>query len=114
MGQKMGDFEVIPALRKVIKSSVFPDYTGRKFRGVVQESCFLNNFCEGGTFHQYALLNMETGEATRSIFLDAEAGDSSAKFKLPAGWALIEWDFFCGKDMGITVHIAALPTLEAK
>lgn len=104
-------FEVSPALRKFIKTTVFPEYRGRKFRGVLEDASRLDAFCAGGTFHQYALFHLDTRKVTRSIMLDDEAGDKSAMFRLPAGWALIEWDYFCGKDMGITVHAAALPTL---
>jgi hypothetical protein len=89
---------------KQIKS-LFPDYRGRKFHLEVSEVAYISAFAEGGTFYRYRGLNLNTGEVTDTIFLEEEMGHRSRLINLTPSICVFRWEFFCGKNMGITAIV---------
>lgn len=94
-----------------IIATPFPGYRGTKIRVKPAESVTLRDLnWSGGTRNQYAGCSLAEGRATG----DAGAGNAAppwanpyegASIALQPGLALVEWSQFCGKDLGLTIHV---------
>jgi hypothetical protein len=85
--------------------SLFPEYRGRKFYLKVSEVAYISAFAEGGSHCHYRGLNLETGEATNLVSLDEEFGERSRLVNLTPSVCVFRWEFFCGKNLGITAIV---------
>ena len=102
-----------PAAR-LMKAS-FPDYRGRKYRIVVTEGPIsLNSHWAGGSRDYFQVVRLADGAAVTvpqngSGFEPASVNQGlipALQERLPApGIAVVEHSIFCGKDIGLTLHV---------
>lgn len=94
-----------------IIGATFPSYRGTKVRVKAAETVTLRDLnWAGGTRNQYAGCSLSEGRATG----DASEGNEAPPWANPyegaivplhPGIALVEWSQFCGKDLGLTIHV---------
>ena len=95
----------------------FPEYKGRKIRVTDGARTYVGNTCwDGGTKSDYVAINLATGQTCgmpRSASTPREMGGTAPDdyMVVPAGFALVEHAFFCGRDTGCTVTFGAPPAL---
>lgn len=95
---------------KKIALSAFPSYTGRKFRVSVQESPMsVKSYWDGGTRSYYTFVRLDNAKAGPAVpvqhpFFDKQI-EGADKVQLVPGLACVEHVIFCGKDLGVTIHI---------
>lgn len=95
---------------KSIVNATFPGYRGRKIRLVGIEEVILSNInWEGGSRSQYRACTLD-GEPTGDMdAFNAMAPWShnaeNARVSIPAGYAVVEHVQFCGKDLGLRIHV---------
>ena len=98
-----------------IVKRIFPDYTGLKFRIVYTDKVtFWNtNWCEG-TRSYYGGVQLDTGKSRNWVNMPAPWNNpiEGQTFELLPDVAIIEHEFFCGKDCGITVHLHPTKQLD--
>jgi hypothetical protein len=90
-------------------SRAYPSYRGRKFRLEVSEhpiNCA--SYWDGGSRDYFVFVNLATGEVSQQVpvqsAFDKKLSGADA-VELPVGFACIEHSIFCGKDIGITIHV---------
>ena len=96
---------------KKIASVAFPEYSGKKFRVEIEENPInvaYNNYWSGGSRTYYNFVRLDTlqsfGEIpAQSAFDKAIIG--ADKVQLIPGLVCVQRDYFCGKDMGITIKV---------
>lgn len=86
----------------------YPDYTGRKFQVHPCETVNVSSYWEGGTrsFFKFVRLHdmfVSTEIPAQSAFDQKIKGATSVK--LIPGLVCVEHTIFCGKDMGICIHV---------
>jgi hypothetical protein len=91
-----------------IFKQAFPDYNGRRYRVLVTSTVNLtDNYWDGGSKSDYIGLDIVSG--TSSTANPAAFGWFLAPkvptITLEPGQAVIEHTQFCGKDMGIRIHL---------
>ena len=91
-----------------ILAATYPDYRGRKIFIVPQAYPLdVRSYWDGGSRSYYTFLNLATFERAampaQSAFDRQLAGADSVT--LPTGIACIEHVIFCGKDLGIRIHV---------
>ena len=96
-----------PLIRKLLQVT-FPQYRGRKIK-IVPQTYPLNckSYWDGGSRDYFAFVRLDTFQsaampAQSAYDRDIKGADS---IMLPAGVACVEHSIFCGKDVGITIHV---------
>ncbi len=89
--------------------AAFPDYTGRKVKVSYTDSPIsITSYWDGGTKSYYAAVRLSDC-AVVPVPSNGGLGDRSAyaPVEIPQGVVIVEHVWFCGKDMGLTVHARA-------
>jgi hypothetical protein len=93
---------------KAMVTRCYPDYAGRKFRIAAQVNPLnVASYWDGGSRDYFAFYCLTTGKVVpvpaQSAYDKKLPG--ADRVMLPDGIVCIERSFFCGKDIGITVHV---------
>lgn len=94
---------------KKIGKLAYPSYKGRKFREDRKgRVTFYDLNWSGGTRNTYTLVRLTDGATDPGVRnLPPWANPFEGKtVEIPAGFAIVEHSFFCGKDSGLTVYYA--------
>jgi len=95
---------------KTIGKASFPDYRGRKFKVSTRQPVDVRSYWSGGCRDYFVAINLHTRE-TLGVPQNGTPFDGGPirpnGVEVPAGFAIVEHSYFCGKDMGITVHVNA-------
>lgn len=93
-------------LAKELALKAFPDYRGRKFKisPFDGEFTFSNNYWSGGTKSDYVILELATRKRANVPGINP-LRESEFATLVPEGFCIVEHSRFCGKDMGITIHV---------
>lgn len=96
-----------PEVRK-LAAIAFPSYTGRKFRVTPFSGPMrLDSNWSGGSRDWFVFINLVTGQTMPVPENGTPFTDTIGRLTaLPENVVLIEHTISCGKDMGITVHVA--------
>jgi len=86
-------------LAKTIALACYPEYRGRKIKVVSRETYYVENMWGGGSRSFAVAYNLVTGAKAAAI------ETVGPEVKIPAGVAIVEHTFFCGKDCGITIYV---------
>lgn len=102
-------------IQKIARAS-FPAYNGRLFQLAVSDSPIdVRSYWDGGSRSYFVFVNLATMQASQQVpaqsAFDAPINGADS-VQLPEGFACVEHSIFCGKDMGLTIHI--LPANAAK
>lgn len=92
---------------KAIGRAAFPDYTGRKFRvystGTV---VFSDTNWGGGTRSYYTAVRLGDGKTEPMADYAPWANPVEGRsIFIPAGFAVVEHSYFCGRDCGLRIHL---------
>lgn len=82
-------------------------YRGRRFRISTSIPSEIRSYWDGGSKSSYAFYNLSSKEV-KSVPTNHPMFDKGVPSKvgvLPEGFALVEHNIFCGKDMGITIYV---------
>jgi hypothetical protein len=96
-----------PLIRRILKAT-YPAYRGRKIR-IVPQRYPLNckSYWEGGSRDYFAFVRLDTfavaSMPAQSAFDKDIRGAESVT--LPSGVICVEHSIFCGKDVGIRIHV---------
>jgi len=104
-----------------VAKKAYPDYNGRKFRVEVcpeyegKYTIDVRSSWEGGSRNYFTFLRLDTGntmEVPAQSAFDAKIKGADSVALVP-GLVCVEHSYFCGKDMGIRIHIhpANVPAL---
>ena len=95
--------------------SVFPDYTGRKIKTAVRTSYTMADYWDGGSRVYVRAVELKTGRIVdpADFVHNPMNPGAGATFEIPAGVAMVEHSFFCGKDMGLTIVVGQPTAIEA-
>ena len=98
---------------------LYPDYRGRKYQVELHDSVTLDSHWEGGSRSYYAIVN----RSGAFVSVPQTGTPFDGKLSQPPVCTLdentivVEHQFFCGRDFGITFHIspalAQLPWLQS-
>lgn len=98
-------------VRHFLKNS-FPEYTGRMFRVTVEESMYMGGvlYPGGGTGSRVvAVMNDGQKRSSKIAFVsdnyDRKTESMPENVPLLLDSVIVEWEHFCGKDVGITIHV---------
>jgi hypothetical protein len=93
--------------RKLFRAG-FPSYNGRKFKLVGHDGPMsVRSYWDGGSRDYYAFVRSDC------VKLDVPAGSAFDNVQgvdsvdIRAGCVIVEHSIFCGKDMGLTLHVPA-------
>jgi hypothetical protein len=96
-----------PLVRRIVRAT-YPDYRGRKI-ALVSQSYPLNvkSYWEGGSRSYFTFLRLDTFAVAS---MPAQSGfdtqiQGAESVTLPENVACIEHCYFCGKDLGIRIHV---------
>jgi len=89
--------------------AAFPEYRGRRFRIYEATSYYPQNYWDGGSRNYFKLCNLQTGEMNAPLPEVANPFQKIAhsSFEIPAGYCVVEYSIFCGKDLGISFYVPA-------
>lgn len=91
-----------------IAKRAYPDYNGRKFRvEVCEHPLDVRSSWEGGSRNYFTFLRLDTGntmEVPAQSAFDAQIKGADSVALVP-GLVCVEHSYFCGKDMGIRIHV---------
>lgn len=103
-----------PLVANIVRRT-FPTYRGRKFQLRVHDAggISLTSYWSGGSRSWFQVLRLEDFQTVTipengSGFtrIDAQFGPAGLPLSLPApGFAVVEHCHFCGKDLGIRIHV---------
>lgn len=103
MKVRIGD----PAVKRIVKAA-FPEYRGRRVSIETRTSLTLDEaFWGGGTRSWYVAVNLATlksAPANAAITNPLRCPDAQT-VDIPEGVAVVEHAHFCGKDVGIRIHV---------
>ena len=93
---------------KSVCKAAFPGYNGRKIQIKYNvKSKSLRSYWDGGSKSSYAVIDLNLLKVLHAPdshpFFDRLTGVDS--FDIPEGYAVVEHSIFCGRDMGLTIHI---------
>jgi hypothetical protein len=104
-----------------IARATFPEYKGHKFQlAITDRPMNLASYWEGGSRSYYKVVNLATMQASAAVPAQSAFDKPIAGIEavpIPEGGAIVEHCIFCGKDMGLRIHIGpsnAAPMLPAK
>jgi hypothetical protein len=97
---------------KRVCRAAFPGYDGRKFQvayGV--KSMSVRSYWDGGSRSSFVAVNLSTLQTkaapnSHPIFDHVEGVD---RVEIPEGFAIVEHIIFCGKDLGLRIHVPIDP-----
>lgn len=96
---------------KQLVAVTFPDYRGRKFRIEAQTHPLdCKSYWEGGSRDYFAfvrLADMQSQDVPQQSAFDRDI-QGLESVTLPEGIVCVERSYFCGKDIGITIHVNPL------
>jgi hypothetical protein len=107
-----------PGLQAIVRAA-FPQYNGRKFRlEIATHPINVKSYWDGGSRDYFVFVQLST---LRAVEMPAQSAydvqiPGAHAVTLPDGIACVEHSIFCGKDSGITIHLApsnATPFLPA-
>lgn len=93
---------------KQILTATFPKYKGRKVRIEAQRFPLdVRSYWDGGSRDYFVFLNLAD---MKSVSMPGQGINDrpvagADKVTLPEGVACVEHSIFCGKDVGITIHV---------
>lgn len=88
--------------------AAFPDYKGRKFAVCLTDRVtFSDLHWGGGTRNSYKLVPLVEGATAEALTvgLPWNSPTEGATVALPAGFAVVEHSYFCGRDVGLRVYV---------
>lgn len=94
-----------------IAKIAFPNYSGKKFMVVVQDTVdtTYNAYWSGGTRYWYNFVRLDTMQAFGVVSAQHPVFDKAIEnadcVKLVAGLVCVKHVHFCGKDLGITIMV---------
>lgn len=102
------------AVKRLAKLA-YPKYKGRKFYLEVRSKYMMENYWDGGSRSFVKAVNLATGEVRDPAPASTNVYDPRAhgEIGIPAGIALVEHAYFCGKDCGIRVVVSGPAELAA-
>lgn len=86
-------------LARTIALACYPEYKGRKIKVVSRETYYVENMWGGGSRSFAKAYNLATGIITEAL------ETVGPEVKIPAGVAVVDHSYFCGKDCGITIYV---------
>lgn len=93
---------------KKVALAAYPDYQGRKFSvQVTNHPLDVRSYWDGGSRNYYVFLrldNLKTWEMPQQSMFDKKVNGADSVQLVP-GMVCVEHTYFCGKDMGITIHV---------
>src|ERR1700730_5486867 len=94
-------------IRRILKAT-YPDYRGRKIR-IVPQRYPLNfkSYWEGGSRDYFAFVRLDTMQSAAMPAQSAFDKDirGAESVTLPPGVICVEHSIFCGRDIGIRIHV---------
>ena len=98
-----------PEVRR-IANAAFPGYSGRTYKEQALDGPMSLESCwSGGSRDSFVLLNLDTLKTLpipENGTPYANGGRTYKLEQLPEGAALVQHTIFCGKDLGVTIHVA--------
>lgn len=98
---------------KQVCRAAFPGYSGRKFQVAYNvKSMSVRSYWDGnGSKSSFVAVNLSTLETkaapnSHPIFDHVEGVD---RVEIPEGFAIVEHIIFCGKDLGLRIHVPIAP-----
>lgn len=95
-----------PALRRLAKAT-FPAWRGRKYRIRIADTFTADGtMWSGGSRSQYVAVCLKGGgmaSVPQERFLERSDAYHEPQ-AIPADCVVVEHSYFCGKDMGLTIH----------
>ena len=106
----------IPEIRTIVKAT-FPSYTGRKFHVQQHDTPMsVTSYWDGGSRSYYTGFSFATGR-TLAVPQNGTPFDGGPiapnGVTIPPTGAIVEHCISCGRDLGITIHVAAAGRLPA-
>lgn len=97
-----------PGIRKVVKAA-FPDYRGRKIAVCPSERPVdVRSYWSGGSRSYFAAIRL-TDMGVMGVPQNGTPFDGGPiapnGVVVPSGCAIVEHEYFCGKDVGIRIHV---------
>lgn len=94
-------------LAKKIARACYPSYKGRTIAVESKETYYMADFWDGGSRAYCIGYNLETRQILPHVLNASVPWNDLAhrSFTIPAGIAIVEHTFFCGKDMGIRIYV---------
>ncbi len=90
---------------KDILAATFPDYRGRKFQIVFQESLrFYDTNWSGGSRNEYAFVAADGRTKHLAVPAPWDNVAEGQRVELTPNVLVVRHSHFCGKDMGITIY----------
>lgn len=93
---------------KKIALAAYPDYSGKKFSVQVSNHPIdVRSYWDGGSRDYFVFLrldNMKTWEMPQQSMNDVKV-EGADRVSLVPGMVCVEHTYFCGKDIGITIHV---------
>ena len=90
-------------------SRAYPSYRGRKYRLRVSDAPInCASYWDGGSRDYFCFANLATGEVSSQVPAQSAFDkpiSGAQDVRLPSGFVCIEHSIFCGKDIGITIHV---------
>ena len=102
------EFDNPPTELKRIALAAFPSYRGRKYALKISDDTLnVASYWDGGSRDYFTfvnLVNLEVMPVPQQSAFDKQI-PGAKEVSLPPGCACVEHSIFCGKDLGLTVHI---------
>lgn len=95
-----------PMVRRIV-AATYPQYRGRKYRLRVAERVNAASYWDGGSRSYFVFLDLATMEARQAPAQSAFDQEVKGLDVAPLGQNVVcvEHKIFCGRDMGITIHV---------
>jgi hypothetical protein len=95
---------------KKVALTAYPNYKGRKFSiKVTNNPIDVRSYWDGGSRNYYTFLrldNMQIWQVPQQSMYDMKISGAN-KVQLVPGMICVEHTYFCGKDLGIIIHVHA-------
>ncbi len=94
--------------------AAFPEYKGRTIRATTSATYTMSDYWDGGSRSYVKAVELATGRMVdpSSLAQNPMNGAAHATVRIPAGVALIDHSFFCGRDCGLRVITAPIAAIE--
>ena len=93
---------------KAIGKTAYPDYRGRKFRLSTRQPVDVRSYWDGGSRDYFVAIDLKTMR-TMAVPQNGTPFDGGPirpnGVEVPTGFAIVEHSYFCGKDIGLTIHV---------
>lgn len=91
-----------------VAGRAFPEYRGRSFSVAISGRVVLHDLnWGGGTKNIYKAVSLTQDGAVNGLPALSPWNNPAEgqALDIPVGWAVVEHTIFCGRDMGLTIHI---------